>query len=100
MSEARESQSLHATMSFLPPGPWHARGNEVRAGDKLVAVVFCRNAQFVANQIAKLPELLIGNAEEIQALRDALTVAETRVEELEEKASDVEFSKCDLCDNA
>jgi hypothetical protein len=100
MSEARESQSLHATLSFLPPGPWHARGNEVRAGDKLVAVVFCRNAQFVANQIAKLPELLIGNAEEIQALRDALTEMETKKEELQEKLDDIAFSGCDLCDNA
>ena len=68
MSEARESQSLHATLSFLPPGPWHARGNEVRAGDKLVAVVFCRNAQFVANQIAKLPEFLTAPTEEAFSL--------------------------------
>jgi len=89
-----ESQALHALLSHLPPGPWHARGNKVLAGDSVVAIVMCKNAAFVANQMAHLPDLLVSKTVRVEELEHRITELETKLEEYtdgDESDDNVEF---------
>jgi hypothetical protein len=88
-----DSQAKHALLSMLPPGPWHARGNEVRAGDKLVAVVFCRNASLVAQHLSKFPETLDAPSEE------DFDLLATENEELKREIEKLEKQVEDTCGN-
>jgi hypothetical protein len=83
-----ESQALHALLSHLPPGPWHARGNKVVAGETVVGYFVCRQAAFVANQMARLPDLLVAQTEEVAALQTRITELETKLAEFEEADED------------
>ena len=83
-----ESQALHALLSHLPPGPWHAKGNKVYAGDTVVGYFVCKQSAFVANQAARLPDLLTGQHDEVAALQSRIAELEDKLAEYEEAADD------------
>jgi hypothetical protein len=77
---------LQGTKDILPPGPWHAQGNKVMAGDVNVATVFAgRRPAATARAIAdlyKLLDLCVTQEETIAGLR-------AQVEELTDKLSEM-----------
>ena len=80
-----EKQELHNVLTSLPPGPWHARGNTVFAGDQTVCVVFARNSSFTANQIAKLPERLTALFDTDDGIAARVAELEAKIEALEDE---------------
>lgn len=86
-----EKQALHALMSHLPPGPWHARGNKVLAGENVVAIAMCRQSSFVANQIARLPDLLTDAGNRVTELQARIEELESKLAEYETGDEDVDF---------
>jgi hypothetical protein len=88
-------QEVQSTLIRLPPGPWHAVGNTIRAGSQNIAhVTFSRPgvpASFIARVLAKMPELLADTTaqEEIDTLL-------AKVEELEDRIADLELDRDEL----
>lgn len=79
-------QELHSILARLPPGPWHAKGDTVFAGDRIVCVVMeWQNDDHIAEQIARLPNLLVNtvSADTLEDVERALTEAEKQIASLE-----------------
>lgn len=68
--------------TLLPPGPWHAHGNEVRDGygNVIAHIIYKRFPLAVSEWIAALPSL-ITNAE-ADVLRDEVVKLKAEVAEL------------------
>lgn len=92
MHEAHDGkQHYEAEEDRLPPGPWHAKGNKVMAGNQTVAVIVCRNASAVARMVARFPELLaaepiecVKHGKRIDELEDEVDMLQNEVEKLRE----------------
>lgn len=83
---AYEKQELHSVLSRLPPGPWHAKGDTIFAGDRIVCVVMeWQNDDHIAEQIARLPDLLAKTVsmDTLEEVERALTEAEKQIAALE-----------------
>lgn len=87
-----DKQKLHSILSRLPPGPWHAKGAAVYAGDRQVCIVLpeWQNTDIIAEQIARLPDLLANAvaAEKMEEVEQELATAEKKIEELEDALND------------
>lgn len=86
-----EKQELHSILSRLPPGPWHAKGDTVFAGDRIVCVVMeWQSDDHIAEQIARLPTLIANTvaAEKMEEVEQELATAEKKIEELEDALND------------
>jgi hypothetical protein len=68
--------------TLLPPGPWHAHGNEVRDGygNVIAHIIYKRFPLAVGEWIAALPSL-IANAE-VDALREEIVKLKAEVADL------------------
>jgi len=89
-----DTQEVHSTLMRLPPAPWHAVGNTIRAGSQNIGhVTFSRPgipASFIARLLAMLPDLLSAQAEADEAAIEKVATLESKVEELEDRLSEVE----------
>lgn len=86
-----EKQELHSILARLPPGPWHAKGDTVFAGDRIVCVVMeWQNDDHIAEQLARLPTLLANavSREALDEVEQQLATAEKKIEELEDALND------------
>jgi hypothetical protein len=86
-----EKQELHSILARLPPGPWHAKGDTIYAGDRIVCVVMeWQNDNHIAEQLARLPDLIAATVSRtsFEELEEKLATAEAKVEELEDALSD------------
>ena len=88
-------QEVQDTLMRLPPAPWHAVGNTIRAGSLTIGhVTFSRSgipASFIARLLAKLPDLLAD-----ETLQDENEALAAKVEELEDRIADLELEVDEL----
>ena len=76
--------------TLLPPGPWHAHGNEVRDGynNVIAHIVYKRFPLSIAEWVAELPSLLSNAA--ASTLREQVVELTAEVKRLEAEIESME----------